>query len=247
MKTKGREDGQVLVFLALSMVVLLGIAGLAIDGGIAYGVKAKLSSAIDAAALAAANATGDSSGGYAAAIAAGTARFNANYPAGYLNSTPSAPTIIVSPNTPSAGQIQVTVNASATAPTYFIQVLGLNQVCASSAAQAVKKDLDMVFVIDTTSSLNRSGNDNPALKAAAVSFINRFNETSDRVGLVLFAEGAVIKDPISTLTRGFNKTQIVNDINNMTFNGHTNFTEAFWDARAQLTAYPRRAVQAAGS
>ncbi len=87
MKIKGREDGQVLVFLALSMVVLLAIAGLAIDGGIAYGVKAKLSSAMDAAALAGANATGDSSGGYAAAIAAGKARFNANYPAGYLNST----------------------------------------------------------------------------------------------------------------------------------------------------------------
>ena len=50
MKIKGREDGQVLVFLALSMVVLLAIAGLAIDGGIAYGVKAKLSSAMDAAA-----------------------------------------------------------------------------------------------------------------------------------------------------------------------------------------------------
>ncbi len=58
----------------------MAIAGLAIDGGIAYGVKAKLSSAMDAAALAAANATGDNSGGYEAAIAAGTARFNANYP-----------------------------------------------------------------------------------------------------------------------------------------------------------------------
>ncbi len=55
---------------------------------------------------------------------------------------------------------------------------------------------------------------------------------------MLFAEGAVIKGPISTSTRGFNKTQIVNDINNMTFNGHTNFTEAMWDARPQLDSIP---------
>ncbi len=163
MKTTGKQDGQVLVFLALSIVALLGITGLAIDGGIAYGVKAKLSSAVDAAALAAANATGDSSpnGSYATAIAAGVARFNANYPqypAKYLKSTvTSGPTISVAPNKPGPGQIQVTVTASATAPTYFMQVLGLNKVTAGSTAQAVKKDLDMVLVIDNTGSLDPVG------------------------------------------------------------------------------------------
>ena len=177
MKTAGKQEGQVLVFAALTIVVLLGITGLAIDGGIAYGVRAKLSSAVDAAALAAANATGDSSNGYAAAIAAGTARFNANYPTGlYLKSTPSAPTISVVPGTPRPGDIQVTVTASATAPTYFMQVLGLNKVNASSTAQATKSDLDMVFVIDNTGSLD-TGSVPSDLKAAAVSFINNFNPT----------------------------------------------------------------------
>lgn len=236
MKTKG-QDGQVLVFLALSMVVLLGITGLAIDGGIAYGVKAKLSSAVDAAALAAADATGDSSGGYAAAIAAGTQRFYANYPATYLRSAPSAPTISVAPDTPAAGEIQVTVTASATAPTYFMQVLGLNQVSASSSAQTVKKTLDMVLVIDNTGSLD-TGTTPRDLKAAAISFIERFNPSTDRVGLVKFAYGANVVVPINTVARGFNKSAIEDDINAMTFNGDTNFSEAFWDARAQLDSIP---------
>ena len=179
MKTTGKQEGQVLVFAALTIVVLLGITGLAIDGGIVYGVKAKLSSALDAAALAAADATGDSSNGYKAAINAGTARFNANYPAGYLNSTPSAPTISVVPGTPRPGDIQVTVTASATAPTYFMQVLGLNKVNASSTAQATKSDLDMVLVIDNTGSLASSGS---AVQSAAISFINKFNQDHGQGG-----------------------------------------------------------------
>ncbi len=239
MKTTGKQEGQVLVFVALAIIVLLGITGLAIDGGIAYGVRAKLSSAVDAAALAAANATGDSSGGYAAAITAGTARFKANYPAGYLKSTvTSGPAISVAANTPKAGYITVNVTASATAPTYFMQVLGLNKVNASSTAQAVKSDLDMVFVIDNTGSLDRGGGNNSDLKAAAVSFINRFNPATDRVGLIKFAYGATVVVPIKTSGRGFDKNSIVNAINAMSFTGDTDFDEAFWDARAQLDSIP---------
>jgi Flp pilus assembly protein TadG len=216
------------------MVVLLAITGLAIDGGISYGVKAKLSSAVDAAALAAADATGNSSGGYAAAKTAGTQRFYANYHSTgvkYLDSTPSAPAITVQPDTPSAGEIQVTVTASATAPTHFMQVLGLNQVSASSTAQAVKHDLDMVLVIDNTGSLASVGS---SVRDAAKSFIDRFNPSMDRIGLVKFAEGAVITDPIRTSGRGFDKLSIDNHISSMSFNGSTNYSEAFYQARAQL-------------
>jgi Flp pilus assembly protein TadG len=232
------QNGQVLVFLALSMVVLLGITGLAIDAGVAYGVKAKLSSAVDAAALAAADATGNNSNDYAAAKAAGAERFNANFRSGYLDSSvASAPAINVLPNTPNPGEIQVTVTASATAPTTFMQVLGLNKVNASATAQTVKKDLDMVFVIDNTGSLDTGGVP-AALKAAAKSFVDRFNPDSDRVGLIKFAYGSVVSDPIRTLQRGFDKSAIENDIDHMNFSGSTNFSEAFWDAKAQLDSIP---------
>ncbi|MGC2424784.1 MAG: vWA domain-containing protein [Nitrospirota bacterium] len=234
MKTK-EQDGQVLVLVALSMVALMAIVGLAIDGGIAYGVKAKLSSAEDAAAIAAADATGDSSGGYAAAIAAGTARFYANFPAGYLKSTPSAPTITVQPDTPKAGEIQVTVTASATAPTYFMQVLGLNQVSATSTAQTVKSTLDMVLVIDNTGSLAPVGS---SVISAAQSFIDKFNPTTDRIGLVNFAEGSNVAVPIYTVARGFDKSAIDSAISSMNFTGSTNYSAAFYQARAQLDSIP---------
>ncbi|MCX7102801.1 MAG: pilus assembly protein TadG-related protein, partial [Methylobacter sp.] len=46
--------GQIIVLFAISLIVLVGIVGLAIDSGRAYGVKAKLSASVDAAAIAAA-------------------------------------------------------------------------------------------------------------------------------------------------------------------------------------------------
>ena len=47
-----------MVIVALALVVLVAIAGLAIDAGVAYGVKAKLSAAVDAAAIEAGRAVG---------------------------------------------------------------------------------------------------------------------------------------------------------------------------------------------
>jgi len=50
------HKGQVAVMVALSLVVLVGMVGLAIDSGMGYGVKAKLNSALDAASIAGARA-----------------------------------------------------------------------------------------------------------------------------------------------------------------------------------------------
>ena len=82
--------GAVAIMFLLMLIVLIGIVGLAIDTGRAYGVRAKLSHALDAASLAAgrALATGASDADRSsAAITAGTRYYNANYPVGYMGST----------------------------------------------------------------------------------------------------------------------------------------------------------------
>jgi Flp pilus assembly protein TadG len=56
------REGATLVFVALSMVVLLGVAGLAIDVGYAFVVRAELQNAADSAALAGARALYTSDG-----------------------------------------------------------------------------------------------------------------------------------------------------------------------------------------
>ena len=53
-RLRGREDGQVLILVAGSMVLILGFAALVVDGGHAFVVKRSLQNAVDAASLAAA-------------------------------------------------------------------------------------------------------------------------------------------------------------------------------------------------
>src|SRR4051812_21683130 len=50
-----REDGQILVIFAVALIALLGIAGLALDGGSTFAQRRDQQSAADLAALAAAN------------------------------------------------------------------------------------------------------------------------------------------------------------------------------------------------
>jgi Flp pilus assembly protein TadG len=82
------SKGQILVFVAITLVVLLALAGLAIDVGMAYAVKTKLNAAVDSAAIAAGRAV---SQGSAAASTQATNFFNANYPPSLLGSTVTAP------------------------------------------------------------------------------------------------------------------------------------------------------------
>ena len=52
----GKQKGQVLIVIGLSMVVLIGAVGLAIDSGLGFIIRSKLNAAVDAASIAAARA-----------------------------------------------------------------------------------------------------------------------------------------------------------------------------------------------
>src|SRR5262245_27761297 len=54
-ETPARQDGQILVLFTLAIVILLGFAGLALDGGSAFAQRRDQQTAADLAALAAAN------------------------------------------------------------------------------------------------------------------------------------------------------------------------------------------------
>jgi Flp pilus assembly protein TadG len=90
---QSRQRGQIVIITAVMLVALIGMVGLAIDSGRAYGVRAKLSAAVDAAALAAgrALAIGASDGERLAnAQATGLRFYNANFPSGFLGATRNA-------------------------------------------------------------------------------------------------------------------------------------------------------------
>ena len=228
-----RQKGSVSIIVAVSLIALLGILGLAVDSGFGYMIKARLDAATDGAVIAAGEAVtrgNNQTEQTANAQQAATAFFAANYPAGFLGSSVTAGTPSIVFN---AGTVTIGMTAQASVPVTFMQTLGFKVLNVSASSQAIRKTLDMAFVIDNTGSLNTSGVP-AAVRSNAVAFLNNFDVTNDRVALMHFAYGTVVDVPFNGNTRGFDRTTMDADINKYTFNGSTNSAEAIWNARNQL-------------
>lgn len=228
-----RQRGSISVIVAVSLIALIGILGLAVDSGLGYMIKARLDAATDGAVIAAGEAVtrgNNQTQQTANAQQAATAFFAANYPVGFLGSTVTAGTPSIVFN---AGTVTIGMTAQASVPVTFMRTLGFRILNVSASSQAIRKTLDMTFVIDTTGSLNVSGVP-AAVRANAIAFLNNFDVTNDRVALMHFAYGTVVDVPFNGNTRGFNRTLMTTDINKYTFGGSTNSAEAIWNARNQL-------------
>ena len=230
---KRHEKGQVLLLVALAMFAIMGAVALAVDVGLAYGVKAKLNAAVDAAALAAGRVI--SAQGSDAAKAEAGRFFRANYPNDLLGSTaPEVHTEVVN----SDGAWTITVSATAVAPAYFAKVFNINDFTVGASSTSTLRPIDLILLMDTSSSLNEyfSNKDTfPDLQAAAIRFVGNFDTENDRVGLIHFASGAVVDVPI-TDARGFDRAVITNVIGNLKPLGRTTAEEGMRSAKAQLDA-----------
>jgi Flp pilus assembly protein TadG len=240
------RKGQVIVYVTIAVVVLILFVGLSLDSGIGYIVKTKLNSAVDAAAIAAGRALSEGSNDaerQANAEAAANKFFDANFPEGYMRAqVTSGPTILTEKD--AGGEWHITVSATVVVPTYFLKIRDMNSFTASSTSEAIKRDVDMILILDCSGSLGpptSTADTFPKLKTAAVNFINNFNDGpgGDRIGLVTFASGAVTDVPINKdSTRGFDKTQVTNAINALTVGGSTDSEEAMRRALVELDAVP---------
>ena len=204
----------------------------------AYAVKAKLNSAVDAASLAGGKAVkmgADDSSRRANATAAANSFFAANFPTGIRSTT--ATSFSVNSITNVNGTWTIRVSASTTAPTFFSSIFRL-PIRVGASAEATVKTLDMMLVLDCSGSL---GSDFAALRTAAINFINGFQEGNggDRIGLVTFASGAVLSEAINkNANRGFSKSNVIADLNAASMGGATNAEEAMRIAKAELDAIP---------
>ena len=194
-----KQRGVVLLVHGLMLVATIATVGLAVDVGTIYLIKARLSAAVDAAALAAGrsvNLANTVQQAQTQAVAAAQQFFSANFPAGYLNSigTPTVtPTFtqVTDGNGNPTGVLNISVTASAQAPTYFMNIFNISSITVSDSGTASRRGLVLMLVLDQSSSMNTAPDPITgltacdAMKQAAQNFITLFSPY-DYVGLVTF-------------------------------------------------------------
>jgi Flp pilus assembly protein TadG len=219
--------------MAVILTGLLLFTGLAVDSGRGYVVKAQLSKAVDGAALGAARAlnTGNPR-------AEAVSIFRANFPSGYFGTVGSDPTAagdFFALETDTANGVnRVTVTATAVLPTTFMKLASFQTMTVSSTGQATRRMVDLSLVLDVSSSIASRW---VAVRDASRTFINAFDAANDRVSLVTFGNGAGVIDQMRS-TRGFNKTQVWNDVPNTLPGGSTNMVEGLYRGWDEIRSVP---------
>jgi Putative Flp pilus-assembly TadE/G-like len=129
-----RESGQALVFVALSLVVLTAVVGLAIDTGYLRYTKRRIQTAADSAAIAGASELNN--GDFF------TSALNDSKANGFENGvngvtvTPTNPPVDAPFNAKANAATFVEVQVQQNAPTFFMRIFGVNQATVSATAVA---------------------------------------------------------------------------------------------------------------
>jgi Flp pilus assembly protein TadG len=243
-RRRHNQSGSTLILHILMLTGTIAAIGLAVDVGSIYMIRARLSSAADAAALAAGRSVNLANSVSAATTAATTTAqqfFSANFPTGYLNSIGS-PTVTptftqaTDGNGNPTGTLNISVTASVSAPTYFMNIFSVRSVNVGATATASRRGVVLMLVLDQSSSMNTSADPVTGLTAcqamvqAAQNFITLFSPY-DQLGLVTFDITAhLIYAPSTSYGDGTLNT----DIGNITCNSNTNTISALELAYQEL-------------
>ena len=118
--------------------------------------------------------------------------FDANFPDGHLgtkNITPGTP--VLSPGA-RPGTREVAYSATVDVPTVFYRWFGGGDITISASSTALRRDVNMMLVLDRSGSMFRALGANPGpraindLKFAAELFVEKFDNSRDRLGLVSY-------------------------------------------------------------
>jgi Mg-chelatase subunit ChlD len=218
------ETGAVLVIIAGGMVILLGMAGLALDSGRAFVARSELSRAVDAGVLAGARAlrAGESS---ARNEALAMSRANGVPP------EDAGTKVDVVFGTNPDGDHTVTMTATRPMRTSLMRLLGRRWVDVGSTATAVVPPVDLIFVIDQSGSLETAGAWDD-LQDAARSFVDFFSDDLDQLSVVSFGTRGETRLPLQAPFR----TEAKNQVGRMASVGWTNTGEGLQLAYDQLTS-----------
>lgn len=246
-RASNKEKGMAIIITSILLFFTLGIVGLAIDGGLAYVVRGRLTAAVDAAALGAGrgiNLGTDVASANAAATASATRFFNANFPPGFMGTNPALTTVTptftqLTTNGSPNGVLQVTVTGRVSAPTYFMKIFNVPAVSVSASGTANRRTLVMMMILDISGSMgtrNTSVGTIPtslvnnassceAMVYSSIQFLNYFSPY-DYIGVATFSSsGQVVYNP-STNYKNTGSTGAAQAIANLQCGGSTNTTPA---------------------
>jgi len=232
--SKENERGAALIlFSIMLLLVVLPMIGLGIDGGVAYYAHARLASAADAAALAGARSLNvglDLASQTASAQSIAKQYFLANYPANFLNSKNVS---FPAPSVAETGTHVRTVNVSASADVsmYFLGLLGHPTVHITASAQTSRRDVNVVLTLDRSGSMGKVCG---TMTAAAQSFVSKFTNGRDTMGLITFMGNANVDYP-STLTFDSQTPSLTATLGTLKCGGDTGSAAALTLAHQQIT------------
>ncbi|MBM3753721.1 MAG: VWA domain-containing protein [Acidobacteria bacterium] len=233
-RREARERGIAVILTAMMLLFTMPAVGLAIDAGLLYLIRARMSAACDAASLATArnlNLGQTLAEQIGNATARGQVYFNANFPNNYLGV--ATPAVNIQVTQLNMNTLRVFSTATGNAPVYFMKILGGNTALAGGAGTAVRRDVNLALVLDRSGSMQ--GQPCTDMINSSKNFTNQFVNQRDRIGLVTF--GAAVYNAY-TPTKDFqNPSNSVNSkINSVTCAGWTNTSNAYWNAYQMLQA-----------
>jgi Flp pilus assembly protein TadG len=209
------QRGAVILMLTVAIFALLAMMGLAIDTGRYVAVKAELAKACDGGALAGARILPL---GQTDAKKAAYEYAQMNFAAGFMNTTGHDFAISFGndPNQP-----RIALDGTAEMPTTFLRVVGIDHVTVHAAAQAERRPLAVALVLDNSGSLDKGYNGVDAigyLQDAAASFVQNFDDDTDKMSLTLFSTGTEVAFPLgydftAPMTQEFGRMKARNDTN----------------------------------
>jgi hypothetical protein len=247
-RDKKRQKGFATIYLTLAgTFLLIPMAGLAIDFGFLYNVKARLQTACDAAAIGAGyllHATTDLSNTtqYDAITTAAQQFFNANFTSNYMGSTIASYSAVP---TSSASGKTITVNATATVPMLFMRVLGINGSTVAAKAVSNVRFISMMIVVDRSGSVYLE-NAQGIIQSALTTFVADSGTSYlvngvDTVGMVSFGGTWNLDFAPTTNFQSGGASTIGTAINNIPFctaasgaTSSTNTAEGLYQAWYQL-------------
>ncbi len=185
------ESGQILVWIAVSAVALLAMVGFVVDVGHVFNAHRELQASADAAALAGAQDLPNTGLATASAMqfssSAGQKNAHPDLPGVTTTVTPKCFTSTGLPCNPVNG---IVVNESASVPTFFLKVIGINSIPISARSSASMKGgaalpLDVMIVVDRTGSMCQPCSKITNARDGVLAFLSAMRPSVDKIGLTI--------------------------------------------------------------